>query len=109
MGDIFAASHEQLHRNADRYGRGLRFRSCQRTSARHGGSREQAAARRKHAGGSSLNMAAITDPIDHGHGHEPGLNHQYEDMAQQSETYIVGMWSFLASEVMFFGALFFIY
>jgi cytochrome c oxidase subunit 3 len=56
-------------------------------------------------------MAAITDPMDHGHGHghEPGLNHQYEDMAQQSETYIVGMWSFLVSEVMFFGALFFIY
>jgi len=45
-------------------------------------------------------MAAITDSMDHGHGHEPGLNHQYEDMAQQSETYIVGMWSFLVSEVM---------
>src|SRR5580658_4403578 len=56
-------------------------------------------------------MAAITDSMDHdhGHGHEPGLHHQYEDMAQQSETYIVGMWTFLVSEVMFFGALFFIY
>jgi len=56
-------------------------------------------------------MSAITDPMDHGHehAHDPGLRHQYEDMTQQNEAYIVGMWSFLVSEVMFFGALFFIY
>lgn len=58
-------------------------------------------------------MATISEPMDHGHGsdhgHPPGLNHQYEDMTQQSDTYIVGMWSFLASEVMFFGALFMVY
>ncbi len=56
-------------------------------------------------------MSAITDSMDHGHGHghEPGLHHQYEDMVQQTESYIVGMWVFLTTEVMFFGALFFIY
>lgn len=52
-------------------------------------------------------MSASSDTLHNGH--PPGLQHQYEDMAQQSETYLVGMWSFLVSEVMFFGALFFIY
>jgi cytochrome c oxidase subunit 3 len=52
-------------------------------------------------------MSATTDSMHHSH--DPGLKHQYEDMAQQNETYLVGMWSFLVSEVMFFGALFFIY
>jgi cytochrome c oxidase subunit 3 len=54
-------------------------------------------------------MSAITETSDHGHGHHPGLHHQYEDMAQQTESYIVGMWVFLTTEIMFFGALFFIY
>lgn len=56
-------------------------------------------------------MSAISNPMDHGHAHDhhPGLNHQYEDMNQQSETYIVGMWAFLSSEVMFFGTLFMVY
>jgi len=55
-------------------------------------------------------MAAITHATDeHGHGHEEGLHHQFEDMEQQSETYLVGMWSFLVSEVMFFGAMFLAY
>src|SRR5215469_1217048 len=54
-------------------------------------------------------MAAITDS-GHGHGHhDPALKHQYEDIGQQNESYIVGMWTFLVSEVMFFGALFLIY
>jgi cytochrome c oxidase subunit 3 len=34
---------------------------------------------------------------------------QYEDIEQQNETYIVGMWVFLVTEVMFFGAMFLIY
>lgn len=34
---------------------------------------------------------------------------QFEDIDQQQETYIVGMWSFLVTEVMFFGAMFLIY
>jgi cytochrome c oxidase subunit III len=34
---------------------------------------------------------------------------QYEDIDQQNESYIVGMWTFLVTEVMFFGALFLAY
>ena len=32
--------------------------------------------------------------------------HQFEDIDQQNESYIVGMWTFLVTEIMFFGALF---
>ena len=47
-------------------------------------------------------------------GHEEEHAHQvvsmqYENIEQQNETYIVGMWSFLVTEIMFFGALFLIY
>src|SRR5688572_24157689 len=42
--------------------------------------------------------------------HEPApVFMQYEDIHQQNESYIVGMWSFLVTEVMFFGALFLAY
>lgn len=49
-----------------------------------------------------------------GHSHtadpdSPEVYVQYEDIDQQQETYVVGMWSFLVTEVMFFGAVFFIY
>jgi cytochrome c oxidase subunit III len=37
------------------------------------------------------------------------LKFQYEDMDQQNDSYIVGMWTFLVTEIMFFGALFMIY
>ncbi len=37
------------------------------------------------------------------------LKHQYEDIEQQNECYTVGMWTFLVTEIMFFGALFFTY
>lgn len=46
---------------------------------------------------------------DHGHGHDPLLKHQYEDMEQQTECYVVGMWAFLVTEIMFFGVLFVMY
>lgn len=39
----------------------------------------------------------------------PPVYFQYEDIDQQQETYIVGMWAFLVTEVMFFGALFLTY
>jgi cytochrome c oxidase subunit III len=42
------------------------------------------------------------------HEHSP-LKFQYEDMDQQNDSYIVGMWSFMVTEIMFFGALFMIY
>ncbi len=34
------------------------------------------------------------------------LSHQFEQIDQQNEIYIVGMWTFLVTEIMFFGALF---
>jgi len=34
---------------------------------------------------------------------------QFETIEQQQESYIVGMWSFLVTEVMFFGGLFLVY
>jgi cytochrome c oxidase subunit 3 len=38
--------------------------------------------------------------------HPPGLAHQFEDMKQQEESNTIGMWMFLAQEIMFFGGLF---
>ena len=46
---------------------------------------------------------------DHGHHHDPHLQHQFQDMDQQNESYVVGMWTFLVTEIMFFGALFLAY
>ena len=39
----------------------------------------------------------------------PEVYVQYEDIGQQQETYIVGMWSFMVTEIMFFAPLFFVY
>lgn len=50
-------------------------------------------------------MSAATH-LEHGHGHNEALHHQFENIDQQNESYIVGMWAFLVTEVMFFGALF---
>jgi cytochrome c oxidase subunit 3 len=41
--------------------------------------------------------------MDKGHG---GLAHHFETLAQQREANTLGMWLFLATEVLFFGALF---
>src|SRR6476659_5036466 len=38
--------------------------------------------------------------------HEPGLQHQFDDMAQQEESVSIAMWMFLVQEIMFFGGLF---
>lgn len=47
----------------------------------------------------------------HGHGHHGPANllHHFTDLAQQRESNALGMWVFLVTEVMTFGALFFIY
>ena len=42
----------------------------------------------------------------HEHHHQPGLQHQFEDMSQQEESVSIGMWMFLVQEIMFFGGLF---
>src|SRR4051812_41685615 len=46
---------------------------------------------------------------EHGHGPVNGVFHQWEDIDQQNEGYVMGMWTFLVTEVLFFGALFLIY
>lgn len=55
-------------------------------------------------------MAAVSNELEHGH--EDGFHlpyHQFEDIDQQNEIYAIGMWTFLVTEVMFFGALFLTY
>ena len=46
------------------------------------------------------------DHDDHGHGHDPHLAHHFESMEQQFDSGKLGMWLFLATEVLFFGGLF---
>lgn len=48
------------------------------------------------------------------HAHHPesfedSVYFQYETLEQQQETYLLGMWAFLLTEIMMFGALFLIY
>lgn len=48
-------------------------------------------------------------PAGDGHGHKLGYQtvaHQFENIDQQNESYVVGMWTFLVTEIMFFGAVF---
>jgi cytochrome c oxidase subunit 3 len=40
------------------------------------------------------------------HPHHPALAHQFDSLAQQKEVATLGMWVFLATEVLFFGGLF---
>ena len=54
----------------------------------------------------AVSPAHADDHLAHGEG---PLHEQYEDIDQQNESYIVGMWTFLVTEVMFFGALFVTY
>ena len=54
-------------------------------------------------------MATHADTLEHGHYHQPGLQHQFEDMKQQEESVAIGMWMFLVQEIMFFGGLFTVY
>src|SRR5688572_9521537 len=54
-------------------------------------------------------MAAHVDTHGVEHHQQPGLQHQFEDMGQQQESDSIGMWAFLAEEIMFFGGLFTVY
>ncbi|HEX9163865.1 MAG TPA: cytochrome c oxidase subunit 3 family protein [Thermoanaerobaculia bacterium] len=40
------------------------------------------------------------------HPHHPFLQHHFEDMGQQHEASTLGMWMFLATEILFFGGFF---
>ena len=42
-------------------------------------------------------------------GHPTALAHQFEDLDQQRDAATLGMWVFLATEVLFFGGLFLVY
>lgn len=52
-------------------------------------------------------MAEHTHHDDHYH--QPGLQHQFDDMDQQMDSVTLGMWVFLAQEIMFFGGMFTVY
>jgi cytochrome c oxidase subunit III len=52
-------------------------------------------------------VATETMPAEHGH--SSVLHHHFDDLDQQRECNSLGMWSFLATEVMMFGGLFFAY
>lgn len=62
-------------------------------------------------------MAANSPAVDahaaHGHDahddHPSYLHHHFDDLEQQRETHLLGMWSFLVTEIMMFGGLFFVY
>ena len=59
-----------------------------------------------------MSLKSMENAAVGGSGHhmiEQKLSVQFEDLDQQNESYIVGMWSFLVTEVMFFGALFLAY
>ena len=48
----------------------------------------------------------MSPEIAHAHAHPPALAHHFDNLAQQNEAATLGMWVFLATEVLFFGGLF---
>ena len=52
---------------------------------------------------------AIHQPGDGHTPHHPYLQHHFDNMAQQMEASTLGMWTFLVTEIMFFGGLFMAY
>jgi cytochrome c oxidase subunit 3 len=55
-----------------------------------------------------LRHPGIPEEEEHGHGahHHPFLQHHFEDLGQQHEASTLGMWFFVAQEILFFGGLF---
>ena len=49
---------------------------------------------------------AATHEHDHGEGHDPNQAHHFESMTQQVASGKLGMWVFLATEILMFGGLF---
>jgi cytochrome c oxidase subunit III len=58
---------------------------------------------------------AVVHAGGHGHAHvhepahHPALQHHFESLAQQKEASTLGMWTFLLTEILFFGGLFMAY
>jgi cytochrome c oxidase subunit III len=58
---------------------------------------------------SGTGYAGHSDTPHGHHGHHPKLQHHFDDMEQQAEASTLGMWTFLVTEVLFFGGLFMAY
>jgi cytochrome c oxidase subunit 3 len=53
-----------------------------------------------------MSEVTTSPPAQHdGHGQPPYLAHHFDDIVQQREAAGLGMWAFLATEVLFFGAI----
>jgi cytochrome c oxidase subunit 3 len=50
-----------------------------------------------------VSEAQVSTATDH---HDPFVAHQFDDRTQQKDAVTLGMWAFLAQEVLFFGGLF---
>src|SRR5262249_51116817 len=61
------------------------------------------------AGYGRVPPGGATDHHDDGHGHDSLLAHHFDSIVQQRSAVELGMWLFLAQEVMFFGGLFLAY
>ena len=48
-------------------------------------------------------MSEMTLHDDVEHAHHPFLQHHFEDLGQQHEASVLGMWMFLTTEILFFG------
>jgi cytochrome c oxidase subunit 3 len=51
----------------------------------------------------------VGGPGEGAHAHHPAQQHHFESMAQQKEASVLGMWTFLLTEILFFGGLFMAY
>ena len=52
-------------------------------------------------------MSSLATEVPHGHeGHDPTLQHHFTNAAQQLDASKIGMWLFLATEILLFGGLF---
>ena len=56
--------------------------------------------------GSQAQAALAPGVSETEHHHSPYLAHHFDDLQQQKDADVLGMWAFLATEVMFFGGLF---
>jgi cytochrome c oxidase subunit III len=54
----------------------------------------------------STTTVDLHSPDHHGEGHDPHQQHHFATMEQQFDTSKIGMWLFLATEVLLFGGLF---
>jgi cytochrome c oxidase subunit 3 len=55
-------------------------------------------------------MNAPSSPlVGHAPGHSPALRHHFATAEQQKESAVLGMWVFIAQEILFFGGLFAVY